>query len=103
MSGHWPRKYRQQYINASVNTVVDHVIFSLWTSTMRAVITTHESIGGMPRKLAWFARHGKGLYFDIGSSFYGSHTSYHVDGNIFRTSPATGLRPRFQGKYMPLD
>lgn len=70
---------------------------------MRAVIATHETIGGLSRKLAWFALQGKGLYFDIIASLCGSHTSYHVDGNVFRTSPATDLRPRFQGKYLPLD
>lgn len=70
---------------------------------MRAVIATHESLGGLQRKLAWFARHGKGLYFDIGASFCGSHTSYHMEGNMFRTSPATGFRARFQGKYVPLN
>lgn len=70
---------------------------------MRAVIATHETIGGLPRKLAWFALHGKGFYFDIIASLCGSHTSYHVDGNVFRTSPATDLRPRFQGKYLPLS
>ena len=70
---------------------------------MRAIIATLESLNGSQRKLAWFARQGKGLYFDIGASFTGSHTSYHVDGNTFRTSPATNFRPRFQGKYVPLD
>lgn len=70
---------------------------------MRAVIASHENISDVPRKIAWFALHGKGIYFDIVSSLCGSHTSYHVDGNVFRTSPATGLRPRFQGKYLPLS
>lgn len=70
---------------------------------MRAIIGTLESLDGSQRKLAWFARHGRGLYFDIGASFVGSHTSYHVDGNTFCTSPATDFRPRFQGKYVPLD
>src|SRR5437773_10785553 len=70
---------------------------------MRATIATHECFGGTQRKLAWSARQGRGLYFEIGSFFIGSHTSYHVDGKMFRTSPATGLRPRFQGQYVPLD
>ena len=70
---------------------------------MRAIIATLESLNGSQRKLAWFARQGKGLYFDIGPFFTGSHTSYHVDGSTFRTSPATNFRPRFQGKYVPLD
>ena len=70
---------------------------------MRATIATLESLNGFQRKLAWFARQGRGLYFDIGASFDGSHTSYHVDGNTFRTSPATNFRPRLQGKYVPFD
>lgn len=70
---------------------------------MRATIATHECFFGTQRKLAWFARQGRGLYFETGAFFIGSHTSYHVDGNMFRTSPATGLRPRFEGQYVPLD
>src|SRR6266568_3203883 len=70
---------------------------------MRATIATLECFSGTQRKLAWFARQGRGLYFEVGASFTGSHTSYHVDGNMFRTSPATDLRPRFQGQYVPLD
>lgn len=70
---------------------------------MRAVLGTLENLNGSQRKLAWFAHHGKGFYFEIGSLFMGSHTSYHVDGNTFRTSPATDLRPRFQGKHVPID
>ncbi len=69
---------------------------------MRATIATHESFDGSQRKLAWFVRNDRGLYFEIGAFFLGSHTSYHVDGNLFRTSPATGLRPRFQGLHVPL-
>lgn len=70
---------------------------------MRATLSTKEEYDGQKRKLAWFTREGKGLYFEIGSFFLGSHTSYHVDGNVFRTSPATSSRPRFQGLYTPLD
>ena len=69
---------------------------------MRATLVTHEEIGGAKRKLAWFALHGHGLYHEVGGLFLGSHTSCHVDGNVFRTSPATGGRPRFQGTMLPL-
>ena len=69
---------------------------------MRATLATREEIGGAKRKLAWFALQGRGLYFDAGSPMFGSHTSYHEDGNIFRTSPATGSRARFQGQQMRL-
>ena len=70
---------------------------------MRAILATHEEIEGSKRKLAWFALHGRGLYFEVGGFFMGSHTSYHVDGNVFRTSPATAGRPRLQGIMLPLS
>lgn len=70
---------------------------------MRAIIATDEPIDGDQRKLAWFARNIKGLYFEVGGSFITSHTSYHVDGNVFRTSPATDLHAKFQCRYVPLD
>lgn len=69
---------------------------------MRATLVTTETFSGTQRKLAWFALHGKGLYFEAGGLLWGSHTSYHVDGNVFRTSPASGGRPRFQGKQIAL-
>lgn len=72
------------------------------TKHMRATLVTQEEIAGAKRKLAWFALQGHGLYFEVGGFLLGSHTSYHVDGNVFRTSPATGGRPRFQGRMLPL-
>lgn len=70
---------------------------------MRAIIATDEPIDGDQRKLAWFARNSRGLYFELGGSFIAGHTSYHVDGNMFRTSPGTGHRAKFQRSYVPLD
>lgn len=70
---------------------------------MRATLSTREEVAGAKRKLAWFALKGRGLYFEVGSPVFGSHTSYHVDGNVFRTSPATQGRPRFQGRQLPLN
>jgi hypothetical protein len=69
---------------------------------MRVTLCTEESINEARRKLAWFVLQGKGLYFDAGGLLSGSHTSYHVDGNVFRTSPATEHRPRLQGAEVPL-
>ncbi len=69
---------------------------------MRITLSTAESVNGARRKLAWFVLQGNGLYFDAGGLLKGSHTSYHVDGNVFRTSPATEHRPRFQGTQVPL-
>lgn len=70
---------------------------------MRGILATKQYMGGAQRKLAWFKRHPNGLYFEVGGLFQGSHTSYHLDGNIFRTSPATEGRARPQGKRVPLD
>lgn len=70
---------------------------------MRAIIATDEPINGDQRKLAWFSRNSRGLYFELGGSFVASHTSYHIDGNVFRTSPATDLHARFQRRHVPLD
>jgi hypothetical protein len=69
---------------------------------MRATIATSEELEGCQRKIAWFNYTSKGIYFETGRFFMGSHTSYHVDGNVFRTSPATQDRPRFQGRYLPI-
>lgn len=70
---------------------------------MRMVVATEECYRGFPRKVAWFEYQPNGLYFDVGSFLLGTHTSYHRDGNIFRTSPATANKPRFQGRYVELD
>jgi len=70
---------------------------------MRATIATTEEVDGCQRKIAWFNHTPNGIYFEAGQFFMGSHTSYHVDGNVFRTSPATLDRPRFQGRYLPLN
>jgi hypothetical protein len=70
---------------------------------MKAILATQEELEGAKRKLAWFAIQGQGLYFEVGGFFMGSHTSYHVDGNVFRTSPATGGRPHLQGRMLPLS
>jgi len=34
---------------------------------------------------------------------FGTHTSYHRDGNVFRTSPATENKPKFEAKTIELD
>ena len=70
---------------------------------MRATPITAERFAGQQRKLGWFALQGLGLYFEAGGLLWGSHTSYHVDGNVFRTSPATGGRARLQGRQLPLS
>ena len=69
----------------------------------RVYLVTKEEYEGCQRQLAWFARHKKGLYFDVFGFFMGSHTSYHRDGKIFRTSPTTNYHATYLGKYLPLD
>jgi len=69
---------------------------------MRMIVATKEGYGGSQRKVAWFDYRPNGLYFDLGGSLFGTHTSYHRDGNVFRTSPATGNKPKFQGTHIEL-
>lgn len=64
---------------------------------------TKEEYDGCQRQLAWFAKHQKGLYYEILTFFVGSHISYHRDGRIFRTSPATSCYPNRIRKYLPLE
>lgn len=70
---------------------------------MRIIIATKQEIAGFKRKLAWFSFHGDDLYFEIAGMLDGSHTSYHRDGNLFRTSPATKKRARLFGMHIPLS
>jgi len=70
--------------------------------TTRIIMATKQEVGGARRKLAWFSRSSTDLYFEVGGMLYGSHTSYHRDGNIFRTSPVTENRAIMERKSMPL-
>lgn len=65
-------------------------------------LATKREYGGYQRKLAWFRRHKKDIYFNVFGPFRGSHTSYHESGGIFRTSPAFKKAEKV-GKYLPLD
>lgn len=64
---------------------------------------TKREYRGCQRKLAWFKRYKNGVYFDVFGFFMGTHTSYHQDGRIFRTSPAFNYKAEKVGKYLPLD
>lgn len=55
-----------------------------------------------PKKFGWFKRIGDHLYFDFGGLFMGTHTSYHQDGNVFRTSPVTKHKPVLQDRHLRL-
>lgn len=69
---------------------------------MRATLATDERFDGCHRKVAWFSRTENGISCELGRFVMGSHTTYHVDGNVFRTSPATGNQPNPTGNYFPL-
>jgi len=66
-------------------------------------LVTKREYGGYQRKLAWFKRHKKDIYFNVFGFFRGSHTSYHERGGIFRTSPAFNYKAEKVGKYLPLN
>ena len=72
-------------------------------SKKKIYISTQNKFEGYKRQLAWFSRHESDLYFDVAGFFQGSHTSYHKDGNIFRTN--TGLSPKavFVDRKVPLS
>ena len=70
--------------------------------TQRIIIATKQKIAGFQRKLAWFSIQKDDLYFEMAGILEGSHTSYHKDGKLFRTSPATDKRARFVTRYFPL-
>lgn len=70
---------------------------------MRIIIATRQKIAGSQRKLAWFSFHGNDLYFEIAGMHEGSHSSYHKDGKLFRTSPATGNKAKLFGNHRPIS
>ncbi len=72
------------------------------SSAQRIIIATKQEIVSAQRKLAWFSLQKDDLYFEIAGMLEGSHTSYHKDGNLFRTSPATNKRARLVTKHFPL-
>jgi hypothetical protein len=68
----------------------------------KVYVVSKQKYTNTQRKIAFFSRQPNGLYFEVGGFFMGSHTSYHKDGNIFRTSPATGNKARKRGVHIPL-
>ena len=80
-----------------------YVRHNITMSKKRIYIATKGEYGGCKRQLAWFSRHKRDLYFDVSGLFMGSHTSYHNDGNIFRTSPISKPQTKRIGKCLPLN
>ena len=72
-------------------------------SKKKIYVATKNKIEGNKRQIAWFSRHERDLYFDVGGFFLGSHTSYHKDGNIFRTNPLFSQKTIFVDKKIPLN
>jgi len=73
------------------------------SSALKIVVATQQSIGGVQRKLAWFSRHKNDLYFELAGMLEGSHSSYHRDGKLFRTSPATQKHANLIARHLPLS
>jgi hypothetical protein len=70
---------------------------------MKKIVATAGQIAGSQRKLGWFQLLPNGLYFDFAGLFFGTHTSYHKDGNIFRTSLTADSKPILQGKHLKIS
>lgn len=68
----------------------------------KLILATKQKISDSQRKLAWFSRQKNGLYFEVAGFFMGSHTSYHKDGNVFRTSPLTQKKAVLSQRHIPL-
>lgn len=73
------------------------------SSSKKIIIATEQVISGCKRKLAWFKIHKRDLYFEMAAIMDGSHSSYHKDGSIWRTSPATNKKPKLVKRHYPLN
>ena len=71
--------------------------------SQKHIIASEQEISGYHRKLAWLALHSRDLYFEMAGVLDGSHSSYHKDGTMWRTSPATNKRAEFQKCHFPLN
>lgn len=67
----------------------------------RIFLVTKNEYDGCQRKIAWFSKHKNGIYFEVFAFLMGSHTTYHKDGSIWRTSPA--IKKNKIGQFLPLD
>ncbi len=73
------------------------------SSAQKIIVATKQKINSFQRKLAWFEFRNNNLYFEIAGILEGSHNSYHKDGNIFRTRPATNNKPKPIKAHLPLE
>jgi len=80
---------------------VSHTIMG--SSSQKFIVATKQEILGYQRKLAWFSLHKRDLYFEMAGILEGSHSSYHKDGSIWRTSTATNKKPKYVKHHYPLN
>ncbi len=73
------------------------------SSAQKFIVATKQEISGYQRKLAWFSLQSRDLYFEMACMLEGGHSSYHKDGSIWRTSPATNKKAKYVKKHHPLD
>jgi hypothetical protein len=73
------------------------------SSSQKFIIATKQEISGSQRKLAWFSLQSKDLYYEIAGILEGSHSSYHKDGSMWRTSPATNKQARYIKQHYPFN
>jgi len=73
------------------------------SSSKKFIVATKQEILGYQRKMAWFSIHKRDLYFEMAGLLEGSHSSYHKDGSIWRTSPATNKKPKFVKHHYPMN
>ena len=73
------------------------------STAQKFIVATKQKISGCQRKLAWFSLHRRDLYFEMAGMLEGSHSSYHKDGSMWRTSPATNKQARYVKRHYPLD
>jgi len=72
------------------------------SSSKKFILATKQEIFGSRRKLAWFSIHKRDLYFEMAGFHEGSHSSYHKDVSIWRTSPATNKKAKYVKHHYPL-
>jgi len=72
-------------------------------SSQKFILATKQEISGNRRKLAWFSIQKRDLYFEMAGFHEGSHSSYHKDGSIWRTSPATNKKAKYVKHHYPLN
>lgn len=69
--------------------------------SQKIYVVTKDKYSGHQRTIGFFMFLNQDLYYDFGL-IEGSHNSYHQDGSQWRTSLATGGKPKKEGEHFPL-